>query len=379
MSGDKQQAQREPSAAPARRARRVMLALGGIAVLGGLVWLGHWWFEGRFIESTNDAYLRADSMTVAPHVSGYVTQVLVADNQTVHTGEPLVRLDERSYAASLQQAEATLAARRADLARVQAEIDGREASVEQAQAQRQASAVRERHSADQVGRYAPLVQSGAETAERLADLRANRAEAAADVAAGSAAVKAAQRQVAISHAELAQARAQVDAAQASLNDARLNVGFTLIRSTIDGRVGDRTVRVGQYVQPGTRLLTVVPQQDVYLVANFKETQVGAMRPGQSASLRIDALPDTTLHGVVQSFAPGTGSEFALLPPENATGNFTKVVQRVPVRIRIDADAAVRERLIPGLSVTVDVDTRGPGGSAAARHAASAAAQDARHG
>jgi membrane fusion protein (multidrug efflux system) len=158
-------------------------------------------------------------------------------------------------------------------------------------------------------------------------------------------------------AQIAQARAQLEAARASLRQAQLDVNDTTLYSSVAGKVGDRSVRVGQYVQPGTRLLSVVPVQSVYLEANFKETQIGGMRPGQRATLHVDALRGIDLHGVVDSFAPGTGSQFALLPPENATGNFTKIVQRVPVRIRVDADPKTRALLLPGLSVTVDVDTR----------------------
>ena len=170
-------------------------------------------------------------------------------------------------------------------------------------------------------------------------------------------MRSAQTQIDATSAQIAQARAQVEAAQASLRQAQLDVNDTTLYSPIAGRVGDRSVRIGQYVQPGTRLLTVVPVQSVYLEANFKETQIGHMMPGQRATLHVDALRGVDLHGVVDSFAPGTGAQFALLPPENATGNFTKIVQRVPVRIRVDADPQTRSLLLPGLSVTVDVDTR----------------------
>ena len=180
---------------------------------------------------------------------------------------------------------------------------------------------------------------------------------AATVAANAAAVRSAQTQIDATTAQIAQARAQVEAARASLRQAQLDVNDTTLYSSTAGRIGDRSVRVGQYVQPGTRLLTVVPVQSIYLEANFKETQIGHMRPGQKATLHVDALRGIDLHGVVDSFSPGTGAQFALLPPENATGNFTKIVQRVPVRIRVDAGPQTRALLLPGLSVTVDVDTR----------------------
>lgn len=351
----------DPTAAARPSRRRLLIAAGVVALVVGGVWLARWWTVGRFIESTDDAYLQADSMTAAPKIAGYITDVYVADNQSVKVGDPLVRLDTRQYQVSLDQALATVDARRADIARAEAEISQQRANLEQAGAQREVARVNARHAGDEVARYAPLVATGAETAERVASLTSTRDQARATLAANGAALDAARTQIASSTAALTQARAQLEAALANAAQARLDLDNTIVRSTLAGRVGDRTVRVGQYVQPGTRLLTVVPVEHTYLVANFKETQVGRMRAGQPAELRVDALPGKTLHGVIDSFAPGTGSQFALLPPENATGNFTKIVQRVPVRIRLDTGAATRAVLVPGLSVTVDVDTRGARG------------------
>jgi membrane fusion protein (multidrug efflux system) len=252
---------------------------------------------------------------------------------------------------------ATVDARAADIERAQADIRQQQANIEQAQAQRQVARVSAQHASDEVRRYAPLVATGAESSERLAELTSTRDQALATLAANSATVDAARTQIASSTAQLAQARAQLEAAQASAQQSRLDLENTVVRSALGGEVADRTVRVGQYVQPGTRLLTVVPVQSIYLQANFKETQIGRMRVGQPVDMYVDALPGQTLHGMVDSFSPGTGSQFALLPPENATGNFTKIVQRVTVRIRIDADTHTRSVLLPGLSVNVDVDTR----------------------
>jgi membrane fusion protein (multidrug efflux system) len=337
--------------------RTALIALGIIALIVGAVWLARWWTVGRFIESTDDAYLQADSVTVAPKVAGYITKVFVADNQVVKPGDPLVQLDARQYQVALDQALATVDARNADIERAQAEIKQQQSNIAQAQAQQQVSRVSAQHASDEVRRYAPLIATGAETSERLAELTSSRDQANATLAANSAAVDAARSQIASSIAQLAQARAQLEAAEASAQQSQLDLDNTMVRSALGGKVGDRTVRVGQYVQPGTRMLTVVPVQNTYLVANFKETQVGSMRIGQPVDMHVDALPGHTLHGVVDSFSPGTGSQFALLPPENATGNFTKIVQRVPVRIRIDTGAETRSVLLPGLSVTVDVDTR----------------------
>jgi len=339
------------------RRRHILIAVAVVAAIGGAVSLGRWWTVGRFIESTNDAYLQADNMTAAPKVAGYVTDVYVRDNQVVKAGDPLVRLDIRQYQVALAQSTATVDARRADIARAEADISQQRANLEQAEAQAKVSQINARHASDEYARYAPLAATGAETHERVADLKSTRDQAVATLAANTASIAAARTQIASFTAQLRQARAQLEAAQASAAQARLDLDNTIVRSALDGRVGDRTVRVGQYVQPGTRLLTVVPVDAIYLVANFKETQIGRMRIGQPVELHVDALPDDTLSGTVDSFAPGTGAQFALLPPENATGNFTKIVQRVPVRIRLGANARAPRMLLPGLSVTVDVDTR----------------------
>ena len=349
----------DSTASPTRRSgkRLILVALGIVALILAGVWLARWWTVGRFIESTDDAYLQADSVTVAPKVSGYVTDVYVGDNATVKAGDPLVRLDTRQYQVALDQAQATIAARTADIQRAQADILQQHATIEQAKAQQQVARVSAQHARDEVQRYAPLAATGAETSERLSELTSTRDQALATLAANTAAVNAAETQIAAITAQIAQARAQLEAADASARQAHLDLQDTVVRSALAGKVGDRSVRVGQYVQPGTRLLSVVPVQSTYLTANFKETQVGHMRVGQPVILHVDALPGTDLHGVVASFAPGTGAQFALLPPENATGNFTKIVQRIPVRIRLETGPETRSVLLPGLSVTADVDTR----------------------
>jgi membrane fusion protein, multidrug efflux system len=339
------------------RARVLLLGIGLAALVIGGVWGAHWWLVGRFIESTDDAYLKADSVTVAPKVSGYIDEVYVTDNQSVPAGAPLVRLDSRHYQAALDQLTAMSAARTADIAREEADLSLQRANIAQARAQLEGAKANESYALAQIRRYEPLVSSGAESGERLAELRNAHNQAAATLEVDKAALESAERQIGSTQAQILQARAQLQAAGASAESGRLDAEDTVVRSSIAGRVGDRTVRVGQYVQPGTRLMTIVPVQDIYLEANFKETQIGLMRVGQPATIHIDAIAGADLRGTVASFAPGTGSEFALLPPQNATGNFTKIVQRVPVRIHVDADEEARKVLLPGLSVTVKVDTR----------------------
>ena len=356
-----------PSSPAPKRRRPLLLAIAAVAAIAGVAYGLHWWQVGRFIESTDDAYLKADGVTVAPKVGGYVTDVYVVANQQVKRGDPLVRLDQRQYQAVLDQSQAAIDGRQADIQRVQADMLQQQAQLAQARAQADVARINLAHARDAYERYVPLAVTGATTGEHLGDLRTTRDQAAANLAASVAAVDAVQGQLKSSQAQAAQSRAQIKAAEATLRQNRLDVDDTVVRAAIDGRIGDSTVQVGQFLQPGTRLMTVVPTQDVYLVANFKETQIARMRAGQPATLRVDALPDTELHGVVESFSPGTGAQFALLPAENATGNFTKIVQRVPVRIHVQADAALRERLLPGLSVTAQVDTRGAARAPGANH------------
>jgi membrane fusion protein, multidrug efflux system len=347
----------QPEAASRRPARLWQALLAAALLLAALVWGVRWWEVGRYIESTDAAYLKADSVIVAPKVSGYVAELYVTDDQNVSAGQPLVKIDSRLYQAILAQSTATSAARKADIAKGGADLQLQRAKIAQSRAELQGARASSAYAIEQVKRYEPLVSSGAEPEERLAELKNAEERSAATLAADAAELEAAERQLATIQAQIEQARAQLDAAEASAQQMSLDMQDTIVRSTLAGRIGDRAVRVGQYVQPGTRLMTIVPVQDIYLEANFKETQIGLMRPGQPAFIHVDALPGTELHGVVVSLSPGTGSQFALLPPQNATGNFTKIVQRVPVRIRVDAGEETRRVLVPGLSVRVRVDTR----------------------
>lgn len=351
-----------------RRLSKRAFLTGALVVLlvTALAWAARWWLSGRFIESTDNAYLQADSVVVAPKVGGYVAEVLVHDNERVEPGQPLARLDARQYQAALDEAQATVTSRQADVARAEADLVQQKANIAQAQAEVLGARANVSYAASQVARYAPLVKIGAESEERTAELRNAQTRAATTLSANEAALRAAQVQTGTQQAKLEQARAQLTVAQAAARRSEIDLQDTVIRSTLAGRVADRSVRVGQFAQPGTRLLTVVPVQDLYLTANFKETQVGHMRAGQPVRIHVDALPDDDLYGKVESLSPGTGAQFALLPPQNATGNFTKIVQRVPVRIRLDlVPQRARAALVPGLSVTVDVDTRTQNAASAA--------------
>jgi membrane fusion protein (multidrug efflux system) len=289
----------------------------------------------------------------------------------VKAGAPLVKIDPRTYRATLDQAEAVIAVREADIAAASAGVEGNQSQLLQARTQLRAAEATLRFARAEVARFSPLAASGADTHEHLESVKHDLERAQAQYDAARAQISGAESQLQAGQAQLAQARAGLKQAQADAAQAEVAFEDTVLSARIDGRIGNKTAQVGQFVGAGTRLMTVVPLQSLYLSANFKETQLGRMRPGQPARIEVDALPGTTLHGTVESISPGTGSQFALLPPQNATGNFTKVVQRIPVRIRIEADARTRTILVPGMSVEVTVDTREdsantPSGDAAAR-------------
>jgi len=323
----------------------------GVALLvGGFVW---WQGKQRW-EATDNAFVQADTTLISPQIDGYVVQVLVQDNQRVQPGQVLVRLDDADAKARLAQAEANLQALIAAVGNVdaravqeQAAVAARAAAVGQAEAQAGLAQA-------QVDRYGRLAQQGWVSQQRIQTERAGAQTAQAAVAEARAALTAEQRTAAVLGSSREQSVAAVEQARAVVEQARIALDRTVIRAPVAGVVGARGVRSGQYVRPGGQLMSIVPLADTYVVANFKETQVGRLRIGQEVEVTADAFPGRRLHGRIDSFAPATGSEFALIPVENATGNFTKITQRVPVRIVIDdAGAALR----PGLSVEVKVDLK----------------------
>ena len=336
--------------------RVILIAVGLFALSIAVIYGFGWWTHGRFVEGTNDAYLRADAVTVSPKVGGYVEQVFVSDNQAVKAGDPLAKIDTANYDAAVAQQQASLQARQADVFTAQKQVERQEATVTEAKTQLLSARVDYAYADGDAKRFDVLSAQGVESARTRDTSHHTRDVANVTVKTREAAVASQERQISTLKAQIAQAQAAVDAQAAQLKTARLNLGDTLLRASVAGRIGDKSVRTGQLVQPGQRLMSVVPTQDVYLVANFKETQIGRMKIGQKAVVKIDALSGEKIDAVIDSFAPGTGSQFALLPPENATGNFTKIVQRVPVRFRLTAPEKVRDHLLPGLSANVSVDT-----------------------
>jgi membrane fusion protein (multidrug efflux system) len=350
---------------------KTLLAVGAAVVVAGAGAL--YIAAPKGSETTDAAYVQADSSVVAPKVRGLIAEVLVRHNQTVRKGDSLIRIDPEEFdarvaaaAADLQNAKASVQSAGAALIALDAEEKLAASNVRAAQTTiRSADAQNQRADADSK-RYENLVASGA-VARRDADTfraaavtaqsDADHSRAELDVSRNQAAVVSAKR--ATLQAALAQSQAAVARAQAALALAKQDQDHTVIRAPIDGVVGDRQVEPGDYVQPGTRLLTIVPMASLYVTANFKETQTARMLPGQPAIIKVDALPGVKLKGEVDSFAPGSGSQFSLLPFEPGTGNFTKIVQRVPVRIRFEPGQTGLDRLRPGLSTTVIVHLTKP--------------------
>lgn len=349
---DKQSRLKDP------KVRIGLIIAGVLVVIAFAVWFTYYWTTGRYLQSTDDAFVQADQATISSKISGYVEELLVRDNETVVAGQPLLRINSQDSISARDQAAAQVAQNEAQIVQYEAQINQQRAQIAQADAQVTGARTSLSNAQIQVDRYEPLVAMGAQTAEELTQMRQTRDQAVSTLKSSRAQRLSAGRQLETLRAQIVGAKAQVESAQAQLRKSNNDLESTVVRSLIAGRVGNRTVQVGQYVQPNTRLLSVVPVQNLYVVANFKETQVGLMRIGQPVTLEVDALVSGSLQGTIESFAPGTGAQFALLPPQNATGNFTKVVQRVPVRIRIDEEPEAQKVLVPGLSVVATVDTLG---------------------
>jgi membrane fusion protein, multidrug efflux system len=361
---------RVPSAPASRDLRRAVrrldlrrLGVCGVALLIGLgaTWYGHqWWTIGRFIESTDDAYVGGDVTVIAPKVAGFIAEVAVTDNQAVRAGDLLVKLDDRDYRAALARANAAVAAQEATLANLDATRRLQESMIAQAEAGVTAADAEVARSRFDVVRYSRLASDQYASLQRFQQADADNKKAIAAVEKARAAVAAARRRIDVIDTQKQQAQAALDQAIAERDLARLNFGYTELRAPIDGVVGNRSARNGAYAMVGAQLISLVPAHGLWVDANFKESQLAHIRAGLPASVKADVLPGQVFRGHVASLAPATGAQFSVLPPENATGNFTKIVQRVPVRIQLDDGASTLGDLRPGLSVTAAVDERPSG-------------------
>ena len=335
--------------------RKLLLAGAAVAVLGGATWYGHdYWTVGRYLVSTDDAYVKADNTTIAPKVSGYLTDVKVGDNERVTAGQVLARIDDRDFTVALDQAKADVSAAQAALASKQAQLDVQQAVIAAAKATIGVDTATQTFALQENKRYTDLAATGYGSVQNAQAAQSRNAGAEAAIQRDTANLASALKQVELLKAEIAQATAAIARATALEKQAELNLGYTTISAPIDGVVGNRTLRTGQFVQAGTQLMSLVPASGAYVVANFKETQLTHVGKGQAVDLEVDMFPGQIVHGHVDSLAPASGQEFALLPPDNATGNFTKVVQRIPVKIALD-DTSIALR--PGMSVIPTIATR----------------------
>ncbi len=356
-----------PTAPPAQRVvsvqpvsakrpfRRILMATAAAVLLAGAVWGGdYYWTVGRFLVSTDDAYVKADNTTIAPKISGYLTEVLVGDNERIKAGQVLARIDDRDFKVALDQAKADVAAAEAAINSKNAQLDVQQAVIAAAKATIEVDAATKTFASQENKRYTDLAATGYGSVQNAQQAQSRNAGAEAAILRDTANLASAEKQLELLKAEIVQANAAAARASAIQRQAELNLSYTTITSPIDGVVGNRTLRVGQYVQAGTQLMSLVPASGAYIIANYKETQLTHVAQGQAVDIEVDMFPGQVVHGHVDSLAPASGQEFALLPPDNATGNFTKVVQRIPVKITIDHNPSVDLR--PGMSVIPTIQT-----------------------
>ena len=347
-----------PASKPAKagRFRRLLMAGAAVAVLAGASWYGwEYWTVGRFEVSTDDAYVKADNTTVAPKVSGYLHEVLVGDNERVKAGQVLARIDDRDFKVALEQAQADVAAAEAAVSSKRAQLDVQQAIIDAAKATLDVDTASATFAKQENRRYTDLAATGYGSVQNAQAAQSRDASALAAIERDKANLASALKQVELLKAEISQTVAAAARANALQRQAELNLSYTTIVAPIDGVVGNRTLRAGQYVQAGTQLMSLVPASGAYVIANYKETQLTDVQPGQPVDIEVDMFPGQVVHGHVDSLAPASGQEFALLPPDNATGNFTKVVQRIPVKITIDHNPSVDLR--PGMSVIPTIQTQ----------------------
>src|SRR5579859_1125350 len=348
----------EPAAPKKGRSKKPLMLGVSLLVLAAVGYAGEWyWTAGRFEVSTDDAYVQADNTTVAPKVSGYLDQVQVNDNEPVKAGQVLAHIDDRDFRTALDQAKANVSVAEAVIADKQAALETQQSIIDAAKATIAVDMANQTFAEQDNARYATLAQTGAGSVQNAQQASSRNAAIKATVLRDTAALATAVKQVDTLKAELAQAKANLLQDEAAEHQAELNLSYTTIVAAVDGVVGNRTLRVGQYVQAGTQLMAIAPIQAAYIVANYKETQLTHVQPGQPADIEVDMFPGVVAHGHVDSLAPGSGQEFALLPPDNATGNFTKIVHRIPVKIYLDPGSPLTGQLRPGMSVEPTIVTK----------------------
>jgi membrane fusion protein, multidrug efflux system len=362
-----------PVATSARKRRlRVVAGVAGVLLLGVGGYYGqYWWTQGRYLITTDDAYVGAKNATLSPKVSGYIAEVAVEDNAEVAAGDVVARIDDGDYRLAVQNARDQIGVQQATVDRLGRQTTAQIAAVDQAKAQLASAKAGATRAQLELTRQQDLATRQINSRQALEQAEANAEQAVASVQAADAAIAAASANIDVLKAQQEEARRTLQQYQTALAKTERDLSFTVIKAPFDGVIGNRAVQVGDYVQPTQRLASLVPMDAVYIDANFKETQLAGLKPGQPVRISVDALPGRTLEGRVASLAPASGSVFSLLPPDNATGNFTKIVQRLPVRILVPAEVAEQSVLRPGMSVIVSVNTK-PGAPVATQRMGSAA-------
>jgi membrane fusion protein, multidrug efflux system len=346
-----------PASEPRGKRKLVLLSVLLVALAAG-AWYGkHWWTVGRFEVSTDDAYVGAHTATLAAKIPGYLVSVDVNDNAEVRAGDVIARIDDGDYQLAVETAHDNVAIEQAAVERIGKQTAAQQAAVAQANAQLASAKAGALRAEQELARQQSLAGKEFASRQALEQAQANRDQAVASVEAANATIAAAEADVAVFKAQQEEAKRTLKQYETALAKSERDLSFTVIKAPYDGVIGNRAVQSGDYVQPGQRLASLVPLHDVYIDANFKETQLENLRAGQSVTVSVDALPDHDIKGKVVSVAPASGSVFSLLPPDNATGNFTKVVQRIPVRIEVPATLKTAELLRPGMSVVVSVNTK----------------------
>jgi membrane fusion protein (multidrug efflux system) len=352
-----------PAAGTRKANRKLVLAGAAVAVLFAGGWFGYGYMTtGRFMVSTDDAYVRANNTTLGAKVSGYISELLVEENSKVRAGDVIARIDDGDYRSAVTSARDKVATQEATIQRFDRQIEAQRTAVEQAQAQLASVRAAQTRMESEFERQQALVNKQFASKQTLEQSVANRDQANASVQSAQAALDGAIANIGVLQAQKKEAVGTLDELKTALAKTERDLSFTEIRAPVDGVVGNRAAQVGDFVQMGQRIAALVPLSEVFIDANFKETQLARLKPGQPVSITVDALPDEKIDGVVASFSPASGSVFTLLPPDNATGNFTKIIQRLPVRIHVPADVAERGALRPGMSVVATVNTK-PGATA----------------
>jgi membrane fusion protein (multidrug efflux system) len=341
---------------PAQLKRRLAIFFTLVAIIA-LAFLAEWYFKGRFYESTDNAYVQGEITRISSQLGARIDEVRVDDNQHVNKGDVLVRLEAADFELAIERARAALATREAEYAQAQSRLTQQGSLIASSQAQVAANQATYDRSRLDLGRAEKLRKPGFVSEERVTTLSADSHVAGSQVDKARADLQSQRQQVTALNADLKRLDAQIANARADLAQAELNLTRCEIRAPLSGTIGQRNARNGQVVQAGAYLLSIVPDQNIWVQANFKETQIGKMQPGQRAELLFDSYPDTPIEGRVESLFAASGAQFSLLPPDNATGNFTKVVQRIPVKLTFAADNPLHGRIRPGMSVTATVDLR----------------------